>query len=115
MKKYLIVQADTNDGDYVTKKTEINDKDLSKFRSILDKVEREETVYYDKRTPIYGKSTSIKWATLDIADSELWEQHPELTEKECDFVGNYIPNGEYGVHTIESIDILEVANEIKLV
>lgn len=99
MKKYIIIKADTNDGDYVTEKTLISDEEVEKVKYILSKMDT---------------THKIRWETLDQANSKVWEQHPELTEEEAEFLYEFVPSGEYGVHTIESIEIIEVVNEIKL-
>ncbi len=100
VKQYCIIEADTNDGDYVTKKREIKDEDIAKLKVILKKVKKQ--------------GGTISWETLDIASEELVEQHPELTEEECEFLDDYCPSGDNGIHTIESIDILVVQKEISL-
>lgn len=116
-KKYIIVKADTNDADYITNKSLINDENLKIVTDIINKVERQTIRYWDVNSKDWKeiKAKTISWETGEMQSEPLTVQHPELTEEEIEFMDeNYIPNGEYGIHTIESIEILEVANEYEL-
>ena len=108
MKKYIIIEADTNDGDYITERSEISDEQIEKFKVILGKLPRME---------IYGGgfSSDIRWESGEMGDTqeELVEEGI-LTEDEAEWFSQYLPYGEYGIHTIQSIDILVVAEEINL-
>lgn len=101
MKKYIIITADTNDADYVTRKTVINDTEIKLIKEILSKL------------PKNGRR--ISWKNGDMGDtaSELIKNNI-LTEEEVEFFEEYLPRGEYGIHTIESVEILEVTNEERL-
>lgn len=46
---------------------------------------------------------------------ELYVDTGKVTQEVLDlFNENYTPHGEYGIHSIESIELLEVSNEYKL-
>lgn len=116
-KKYIIVKADTNDADYVTNKSLIDDENLKIVTDIINKVERQTIRYWDLNSKDWKerKAKRISWETGEMQSEPLTIQHPELTFEEIDFMEeNYIPYGEYGIHTIESIEILEVVNEYSL-
>jgi|SRR6185436_8452684 len=98
MKKYLIVKADTNDADYVTKKTEIKDGEIDKYLHLISVI----------------KSNGKSWKTGEVSDEGLEEQYPDFSLEVLESFGKLVPYGEYGVHTIESIEILEVSNEQRL-
>lgn len=102
MKKYIIIKADTNDGDYVTKKSEISDKLIEELKPIIAIINEQHGDW------------STRWEVDD--EDELAENVYKnvLTEDQIELFNDYVPNSELGVHTIESIEILEVANEIKL-
>ncbi|HEX8586148.1 MAG TPA: hypothetical protein VF680_17280 [Allosphingosinicella sp.] len=103
MIKYIIVQADTNDGDYINKKTQITEDDIIKVKDILSKLN-------------IG-SYDLSWGRGDIQDEDNDPHilYPQLSEEEIEFLENYIPYGEYGIHTIESIEILTVVETEKLI
>lgn len=95
MKKYIIINADYNDGDYVTEKSLITDEELILIQPIIDGL----------------KENDGDFTTLDQGDSGE-EQFGKF--EGFDTFYNFIPSAEYGIHTIESIEILEVINEIRL-
>lgn len=102
MAKFIVIQADTNDGDYVTNKLSISEEDILKFTNILNKITDD---HYD-----------LSWGTLDMkdVDNDPESIYPQLTKEEIDFVGSFLPSADYGIHTIESIEIIEVVDTIKL-
>ena len=100
---YVVIKADTNDADYITSINHVKPDKIKQLIEIVTKVEK------------YGSYNNIiSWETGDYASEELWEQHPELTEDECEFLENYIPYSEHGVHTIEDIKLLKVEESITL-
>lgn len=100
MSKLVLIEGDTNDGDYVTEKTKISDDDILKLRNIISKLEREKL-----HGGGYGKS--VRWETGEMQSKSLEEQHPELSFEEIKFVNELCPHGEHGIHTIESVEIVE--------
>lgn len=107
MKKYIIITADYNDGDYVTKKSEISDEQIEMMRNIVNKVDKIE---------LYGGgyAGSFEWKTEDQQEEPLLLAHPELTEEEIKLLEKFRPCAEYGIHSIEDIEILTVLEEEKL-
>jgi hypothetical protein len=104
MKKYLIIKADTNDGDYVTEKSEVSDAEIEKIKPIIEVIA---ACTEDHNFPDGECSDPDELENLYL-ESGL------LTEQQLDFIKPYIPYGEYGVHTIESVEILVVSEEITL-
>jgi len=102
MTKYIIIKADTNDGDYITEKNKITDAQIDFYKLIIEIIKKH-----------HGD-----WHTGDQGDIE--EDYAEEIEKgivnlnDLESFSEFVPFGEYGTHTIESIEILEVANEYKL-
>lgn len=107
MKKYIIITGDYNDGDYVTKKSVITDEQINIMRDIVNKVEK---------IKLYGGGYAgcFEWKTGDQQEEPFLLAHPELTEDEIELVEEFRPSGEYGIHTIEDIEILTVLEEEKL-
>lgn len=105
MKKYIEIEADYNDGDYVTKRTEITDDQLEKLKPIIEAIKNCET--------------SHNWETEELCDDctpeELYLEKGILTEEQIKFFNkNFKPYSEYGIHSIDSIKLLIVQEEINL-
>lgn len=100
----LIIKGDTNDGDYISEKNPISNKDLEKIREIISAL-REANKRIDKKT---GKSQygNVKWESGDIGDPEIYASKGILTLDEIDFFSQYTPHGEHGIHTIVSIEVV---------
>jgi len=105
--KYIIVQADYDDGDMVEKKSKIDDEQISKLKDILNHIQRQK----GPGTIVYN---SISWETLEQSNLSLEEQHPELSIHEINFLDHFCPSAQYGINTIGSIEIFDVINEEKL-
>jgi len=104
MKYKILVKADTNDGDYITKVTDWTEKNY---------------------TTTYAKLIRICKAIKDCKIGHNWQrgdcandnQIPEiiykdiLSEEDIDFMDDLSPYGEYGIHTIESVKILTIEKE----
>ena len=105
-KKYLIITADYNDGDYVSDKNEVSDEDLIEFQPIIEVLKKQQ------------KLTSHNWETRECSDNctpeILYIETGKLTEEQVELFDFYVPKGEYGSHTITSIELLEVVKETKL-
>lgn len=110
MKKYIEIICDTNDADYITKKSLINDEGLELIQPLINKIKNVKGHNFPNFED--EKDDLIKlypdYFTLD-EDGDLIPK-----TKSSELFLYLIPKGEYGVHTIKSIIILEVINEIKL-
>ena len=101
MKKYIIITADTNDADYVTKKSEITDEQMELIKPMIEAIKNcEEEHNYETQDCI---------SETEGAD-EIYKNVPGF-----DLFDRFVPSNEYGIHTIESVEILEVSNEYKLI
>lgn len=98
MTKYIIIKADTNDADYVTKKSKITDDKIDLLKPIIQIIAENNGTY---ETGEMG----------DIRDTYSEEQ---LSDKQIDLINNYLSFGEYGIHTIESVEVLTVIKVEKL-
>jgi hypothetical protein len=112
MKKYILIEADYNDGDYVQSKHEITDEEIELIKPVAEAIEE-----FDKITNRF--SGGYNWATKDIAEKgkaphDLYVLTGKITEEQYDLFSDFTPSSEYGIHTIESIEILVVQEEIKL-
>ncbi len=99
MKKYAIVTGDYNDGDYVTEKNEITDDEINQLKTIIQVLNENDN----------------HWSTSDQRDNRQMSYYKDkLTEDDVNLISKFIPYAEYGIHTIESIEILTVTEELKL-
>ena len=96
----LITAADTNDGDEITQKIILEYKYIQTLKDIVSKL------------PRYPKSKYIPWENGQRGNTgEELIKKGVLTEEEVDFFNEITPYGEFGIHTIISIDILKVIEE----
>ena len=94
-KTILWIKADTNDADYITSERSVTDSDLEVIRKVC-KVIKENSGPHD-----------IKWETGEIGNPyDTWGKL--LTELEIEIFDNYVPYGEYGIHTIEAVELHKV-------
>lgn len=98
MKKYIIIKADTNDGDYITNQSLITDESIEQLRPIIEII----------------KSKKGKYETCEMGNPRDTYSVEELSDEQLDLFDNFIPYGEYGIHTIEKVQILTVLEEENL-
>lgn len=117
MKKYIIIKADTNDADYITKKTEITDEQIEQIKPVIaalqvrrDKLNEDRHKNWNRWSPNWETS---KYGRL-VTPSEMYVKPGILTEEQVQIFDEFVPYGEYGVHTIETVEILVVSEEIQL-
>lgn len=106
--KFIVIEADTNDGDYITKISKISDEDIILLKPVIDQLKLKKL-----REPL-----SPNWVTSEYSRYEnphdMYVKTGLLTKEQVDIFGGYIPRGEAGVHTIESIRYLIVTDDIKV-
>jgi hypothetical protein len=107
----IIMEGDINDGDMITEATVITNSEYKKhgygklttfdvelFRKIAK-------IVMDKN----GKNG--RYETNDQASTSLNNQYKDLlTEDEIEFFNDFVPYHEYGIHTIDSIILVEAGN-----
>lgn len=117
MKRYIVIKADTNDADYITSKHLITDQQLQKITPVIDAINN----FKPYKLPSKNKEWENKFdhnfpigecCRTDMGEKTIQELYGHLDGLEV--FENFIPYYEYGIHTIKSIELLEVENEIKL-
>lgn len=97
----VIIEADYNDGDYITRTHEI---------------ENIETVEEIARIYNLIKPNHCQWgrgdAGYDCRPEDLYDGI--LTLDEIDFFNSYLPHGEYGIHTVDSVEAYEIRRRIQI-
>jgi hypothetical protein len=105
MQLLLVVKADENDGDYVIKNTWIRDSSMIPLIKKVAEAVRNSSQGHNWDTSEYRHNDELR-------PSELYERL--LTQAEITIFEDYVPGGEYGIHTIVSIELYEIANIDKL-
>ena len=111
-KKYLLVIADSNDGDYLHSLTEITDEQIEELKPIIAVVKN----VYDTAVKEKKWNDRHNWENGEyghgITPQNLYVETGLLTEEQVDIFEEYVPYGEYGVHTIEHINVVELNEEL---
>ena len=94
-KTILWIKADTNDADYITSENSVNEGDLEVIRKVCKVIKENSGLH------------SIKWETGEIGNPhETWGKL--LTDFEIEIFDDYIPYGEYGIHTVEAVELRKI-------
>ena len=113
MNKYLYLQADANDGDYVTSLTQISDKELELIKPVIDAI-KNFTPYSVRLNGVnythdhnYPVGECIR---EDLGEQSFYELYGYLDGfEEFD---KLIPYAEYGIHTIDQILIVNILEKL---
>jgi len=89
----VIVEADYNDGDYVTEVTETTTEEFEKFLPLAKKI---------SATPGHP------WATQEDPEHPIAVYSEFGKDLVREFRDHFVPNYEYGVHSINSITIYSI-------
>jgi len=103
MKYYISIEGDTNDGDLIESLNEISYVDLEKIKPVVEAVIAKKD--YNWSTNEYSKGKN---------PYELYVESGIVTEEEYEIFYEFVPHGEYGIHSITSIKIFEVTRVTKL-
>jgi len=101
IKYKLVIEADTNDADYVTEITDIDKEDLDSFRPIIEAIKNCKNEY--------------NWE-CDHSDSPTLEElYPDFIDTDAfNYFQDCVPSWENGVHSINSITVYHVVKEEEL-
>ena len=106
MRTMMIVTADTNDEDFVYEITDnVSKEDIHKIKNILH-------ILMNSDSP--KKSWGHNWMMGELVEQGMSPQkmyEGELTKEEIDWFEEFLPYGEYGIHSIESVRFLEVESD----
>lgn len=115
MSKMITVVVDTNDADYMTKVSEIDDEELVVVREVAAKIKtfKPYEVSYERYDGTTGDNACHhNWPEGDCQRDDMGEKSPieiyDLTEEQYEIFDCYTPYSEYGFHTIESITIVPI-------
>jgi len=101
MKKLLIIEGDWNDGDYVTRISQVGERELKKLLPIIKKLKAEQKDADRRKHKYYHDNYRHNYYTL--------------TADEWDIFDEYMPAGyEQSCHTLVSVQLLEVSKQRNL-
>jgi hypothetical protein len=105
MKTIVIIQADYNDGDILHQiKENTSEKEIKLFRKVAKVIKEMNREHHN-----WG----IGYCLEKDNDPRILYKG-KLTKKEIEDMEDILPYGEYGIHTIYSIRILEVEKDEEL-
>ncbi len=111
MKKYIVIEADTNDGDYITNKSEITDSELEVINPVIQAIKNFK--------PYQGEWMPGQFTTHDhnfplgdclredMGEKPIEEIYSNVDSNSLEVFKEMVPYGEYGIHTIKSIEIVD--------
>lgn len=102
MKLYLEVEADTNDADYVSSRTEIAIDQLDRIEPLIKEIGKER--YHNF---IFGREY------LGRGEQYAHDKYSEF-EALDEFIESFVPLEEGGIHSITSIKLLYILKEDEL-
>lgn len=94
----VYIKADTNDGDYITSEKRLYEKaDIDTIRKVAAAIKNCEA-FHNWGMGEYCRDNESPYVVYKDV----------LTDDEIDLFNEYVPYGEYGIHSIEQIQIREV-------
>lgn len=97
----LSITADTNDADYVTSTNEISEEGIEALLPIIEMVKKHKHYNW-----LVGDNHRSGEGPMDI--------YPELSGEAFEWFNDYVPYGEYGIHTITDIEYYPLPKKVKL-
>lgn len=105
MKKFIYIEGDTNDADYISKLSEIDDEDLEIIKPIIEKIKTKSGHNWANSYAREGDELEDLYPEFFIENVE--EEYFEPM-KSMETFERYVPRGENGIHTIVTIQLLTV-------
>ena len=132
MKQILIIDGDYNDGDIITERTTLkNNKYGKKIHAMLARVVPIVKGYYDvimaQRASEEAKGELLaerrkyysglhhNWPTSEyckLSPQEIYKHI--LSSDDIEMFGELVPRGKCGIHTIETIYLITISKEVRL-
>lgn len=102
MKTQVFVEADYNDGDYVSQTTSIKESDLPRLRNIATIIKKNNGYWntqHELGLGMDGPTISRKYDGI-------------LSPEDIEWFDGFTPFGEYGIHTIKTVQIISVVETL---
>ena len=113
------IVADTNDADYVTQISSISDNKLQEFKSLIGAIKNFKPYTTNRASGLawmhsHNFPNSEYAPRTDLGELSVSELYSEFKEELIEEFKNYVPTGEYGIHSIVSIDVAPSVKWTKL-
>lgn len=99
----LKIVADTNDADYVTEITTVTMQEIEDILPVIEAI---------KNCKKHFNWSKGEYARRDEMPDKIYAGI--LTEDQIEMFNDYCPYGEYGIHTIESVEYYPLPEKVKL-
>jgi hypothetical protein len=110
MKYEITVVADTNDGDYITEISQISSEDLEDIKPIVEAIKNFKPYKNGGRTHNHNFPYG-ECRREDLGELEIYDIYSEV---DIEMFEDYLPCSEYGIHTIESVEVCPLQKKEKL-
>lgn len=97
---YVYIRVDTNDGDYVAALTKVEAGDEQLLRAI--------SAALVAKGPEYG--SCHRFYATEWRDESYADQFPQFSEYDWEVFFEYTPGCEYGFHSINKFEFIEVSS-----
>lgn len=108
MTTVLIIKVDSNDADYLTEETNLEEFDnKDEVLGLINKVGK----------AIAERDRRWNWPTGDQVCGDMSVNNMykgKLSDREIQIFSDFLPCAEYGIHTIVSIRIVEIESDVDL-
>jgi len=115
MKKFIVIKADTNDADYIYGKEPITDEEIEAIKPVIEQLKARKEKLLEDWAKNYNE-WSHNWETGEHTftrnPTEMYVNTGLLTQEQVDLFDRFVPYGEYGVHTIESVEIVHEGEKL---
>ena len=103
MANFLLVEVDTNDGDYATSVKPLHDGDLEKIKLMIEKIKANTEYHNFDHMHLYTDSE-------DEYGGYVSEENREADIDVYETFLKYCPSHEQGFHTVEKVEIYDVGH-----
>lgn len=115
--KYLLIKADTNDADYVQSFKLITNEQLDSFLPLFEAIAAFKP-YKSKSKSGMEYTHGHNFPYGECLREDLGEKAPDeiyedvVSDEVFETFADFLPNSEFGIHTIKKIKVYEVLNEV---
>lgn len=111
----ITIQADTNDGDCVTSVNDISEENLNKLRPLIEAIKNFKPYssgnYCGKHQSNYPVGECFR---EDLGEKPPEEIYDEFAKEVFDIFEDLLPEYEWGIHTIEKVEVCPKQKKEKL-
>ena len=99
MSNYLVIfRGDTNDADYIHNHEAVDKATLERLENIVNQLVN---ISRDSGGCVahFPEQREFNWPTSEYKASDLFECYPDIDPEELEWLDEYMPHGEHGIHT----------------